>query len=117
MKKKVLSIILAICLLCVMGVSRISAAPMDGESDYVINRSKVSVDYIKGGGTVYKQAADTYYDGYLDPTSKYYKCAPQTYQWVEMPASSGDVKTVVWSHGSIDGFKASTTTLTAKNYE
>ena len=117
MKKIIISFLLTICLTCVLVVNNVSAEVMDGDSSYIVDRSKVSVDYIKGGGTVYKQSANTYYDGYLDKTSKYYKLAPQTYQWVEMPASSEDIKTVVWSHGSIDGFQSSTTTLTAKNYE
>ena len=71
MKKIIISFLLTICLTCVLVVNNVSAEVMDGDSSYIVDRSKVSVDYIKGGGTVYKQSANTYYDGYLDKTSKY----------------------------------------------
>ena len=47
MKKIIISFLLTICLTCVLVVNNVSAEVMDGDSSYIVDRSKVSVDYIK----------------------------------------------------------------------
>ena len=95
----------------------VSAKPLDGESKYVKDLQEVEKNYFLGGGTVYKTAAKTYYGGYLDPSSKYHSLNPQTFQWVDIPVTSEDVRIVTWSKGTTDGFHSSTTTATARDYE
>lgn len=115
MKKRILSLCLIFCLFSLSII--VANGANDSESQYVVERSEATVEDILGGAKVYHQSAKTYYDGYLDSTSKYYSLNPQTYQWVDLPATQEDVKIVTWSKGTIDSFHSSTTTATAKDWE
>lgn len=86
-------------------------------SDYITSVGERETTQLVGGVTLYKQRIKSYYDGILNPSTPKYEFDSSTVQWVDLPASSEEVKMVVWSHGSDHEFKSSKTTLTAKDWE
>ena len=87
------------------------------KSDYVHIEGELEESYLPGGVKLYKQKIKSYYDGITDPSTPKYEYYGSTVQWVDLPASSTEVKMVTWSQGTIHSFKASRTTLTAKDWE
>ena len=86
-------------------------------SDYIDAVGEREETDLLGGVKLYKQRIKSYYDGITDPTVKGYEYAGNTVQWVDLPATSEEVKMVVWSQGTKHSFKSSRTTLTAKDWE
>ncbi len=86
-------------------------------SDYIDAVGEREETDLLGGVKLYKQRLKSYFDGITDPTVKGYEYAGNTVQWVDLPATSEEVKMVVWSQGTDHGFKSSRTTLTAKDWE
>ena len=86
-------------------------------SDYIEAYGEREETDLLGGVKLYKQKFKSYYDGITDTFNNKYEFAGSTVQWVDLPATSEEVKMVVWSQGTTHGFKASRTTLTAKHWE
>lgn len=87
------------------------------KSDYIDLEGDLEETNLLGGIKLYKQKFKSYYDGILDPSTPKYEYYGSTVQWVDLPASSEEVKMVTWSQGTKHSFKASRTTLTAKDWE
>ena len=86
-------------------------------SDYVEAFGEREETDLLGGVKLYKQRFKSYYDGITNPATPKYEYYGSTVQWVDLPATSEEVKMVVWSQGTKHGFKSSRTTLTAKDWE
>ena len=86
-------------------------------SDYIEAFGEREETDLLGGVKLYKQKFKSYYDGITNPATPRYEYYGSTAQWVDLPATSEEVKMVVWSQGTTHGFKGSRTTLTAKDWE
>ena len=87
------------------------------KTEYIDIEGDLEETNLLGGIKLYKQKIKSYYDGITDPSTPKYEYYGSTVQWVDLPASSEEVKMVTWSQGTKHSFKASRTTLTAKDWE
>ena len=90
-------------------------------SDYATRVGELETQNLMGGVTLYKERVKTIYNGVdtgiNDPNNKNYRYSHNTVQWVDLPKTSEDVKIVVWSEGTANGWASSTVRNTARHYE
>ena len=119
-KLKISYLLVISSLLCFALISLIpSVKASDGVwlSDYIEAHGEKEETDLLGGVKLYKQKFKSYYDGITTPGTPKYEFYGSTVQWVDLPATSDEVKMVVWSQGTDHNFKSSRTTLTAKHWE
>ena len=90
-------------------------------SDFAYRVGDLEVRELMGGVTLYKEKLKTVYNGIdnkdYNQSSSTYCLGHNTVQWVDLPKASEDVKVVVWSEGTENGWKSSTVRNTARHYE
>lgn len=90
-------------------------------SDYAVRVGDLEETNLMGGVTLYKERVKTIYNGIdtgdNDINSTKYRYRHNTVQWVDLPKASQDVKIVVWSEGTVNGWASSTVRSTARHYE
>lgn len=90
-------------------------------SDYAYRVGELETRELMGGVTLYKEKLKTVYNGIdngdYNQSSGKYCLGHNTVQWVDLPKASEDVKVIVWSEGTENGWKSSTVRNTARHYE
>lgn len=90
-------------------------------SEWAIRVGDLETTHLMGGVTLYKERLKTTYNGVhtnnFDTNSGSYEYRHNTAQWVDLPISNDAVKVVTWSEGTKSGWKASTVSGTAIDYE
>ena len=90
-------------------------------SEYAVRVGELEQRNLMGGVTLYKERVKTIKNGIdsgiNDELDKNYRYGHNTVQWVDLPKTSEDVKVVVWSEGTANGWASSTVRNTAMHYE